>query len=303
MSSSGSLRDLMIERQTVSPEEIFKLFERTVVQYEEDIDHQRRLLDITWKPEIKLYRIDLPHKHVCTEEVLTEQQLCNQERNSSLDQEEPEPPQIKEEQEDPEPLNFKEEQAEQEHPQMKEEQEEPEPLQMKEEQWAPASPQIKEEQEELFSIQWEKHLVLKQEIDSSMETPTDEEMLPHSEGTVVRSEVEINHQRRLLDITWKPEINLHRIDLPHQHVCTEEEVLTEQQLCDQEKNSSLDQEEPEPPQIEEEQEDPEHPQIKEEEEEPGPPQIKEEVEEPEPPQITEEEEDRNLHRLKRNRKN
>ncbi|XP_047445976.1 zinc finger protein 567-like [Mugil cephalus] len=133
MSSAESLRELIIERLTAAAEEIFGLFERTVVQYEEEIDRQRRLLDITWKPEIKLHRIDLPQQHVYTEEeVLTEQQLCDQERNSSLDQEEPEPP------------------------------------------------QIKEEQEELCSIQQEEHLILNQETDPLMETPTDQES-QHSE--------------------------------------------------------------------------------------------------------------------------
>ncbi|CAI5678182.1 unnamed protein product [Oreochromis niloticus] len=34
------------------------------------------------------------------EEVLTDQQVCNQERSSSVKQEDPEPPQIKEEQEE-----------------------------------------------------------------------------------------------------------------------------------------------------------------------------------------------------------
>ncbi|XP_044214929.1 zinc finger protein 771-like isoform X6 [Thunnus albacares] len=66
------------------------------------------------------------------------------------------------------------------------------------------------------------------------------------------------------------------MELPQQHVCKEEEVLADQQLCDLEKNSSLDQEDPEPPQIKEEQkelctsrdqEDPEPPQIKEEQKE------------------------------------
>ena len=41
---------------------------------------------------------------------------------------------------------------------------------------------------------------------------------------------------------------------PQQHVCKEEEVLTDHQLCYQERNSSLDQEEPEPLQIKEEEE-------------------------------------------------
>ena len=43
-------------------------------------------------------------------------------------------------------------------------------------------------------------------------------------------------------------------ELPQQHVCKEEEVLADQQLCNQERNSSLDQEDPEPPEIKEEQE-------------------------------------------------
>jgi len=43
---------------------------------------------------------ELPQHPVCEEQVLSEQQLCIQERNSSLDQEDPEPPQIKEEQEE-----------------------------------------------------------------------------------------------------------------------------------------------------------------------------------------------------------
>ncbi|XP_074495282.1 uncharacterized protein LOC141769775 [Sebastes fasciatus] len=44
------------------------------------------------------------------------------------------------------------------------------------------------------------------------------------------------------------------LELPQQHVCKDEEVLADQQLCIQERNSSLDQEDPEPPQIKEEQE-------------------------------------------------
>ncbi|KAG8011858.1 hypothetical protein GBF38_004224, partial [Nibea albiflora] len=42
--------------------------------------------------------------------------------------------------------------------------------------------------------------------------------------------------------------------LPQQHVCTKEEDLTDQQLCDQERSSSLDPEDPEPPQMKEEKE-------------------------------------------------
>ncbi|XP_044051302.1 zinc finger and SCAN domain-containing protein 31-like [Siniperca chuatsi] len=101
MSSVECLREFVNERLTAAAEEIFGIFEKTIVEYEEEIDRQRRLLDSFWKPEIKLHRIELPQQHVSTEEeVLADQQLCIQERNSSLDQEDPEPPQIKEEQEE-----------------------------------------------------------------------------------------------------------------------------------------------------------------------------------------------------------
>ncbi|KAI3369715.1 hypothetical protein L3Q82_024556, partial [Scortum barcoo] len=99
MSSAECLREFVKERLSAAAEEIFTVFKQTIVEYEEEIDRQRRLLDIVWKPEIKLHRIEL--QHVCNkEEGLTEEQLFIQERNSSLDQEDPDPPQIKEEQEE-----------------------------------------------------------------------------------------------------------------------------------------------------------------------------------------------------------
>ncbi|CAB1442449.1 unnamed protein product, partial [Pleuronectes platessa] len=178
MSSVQYLREFISERLTAAAEEIFTVFEKTIVQYEEEVDRQRRLLETVLKPEIKLHRIELPQHHACKkEEVLPDQQLCPQERNSSLDQEEPEPP------------------------------------------------QIKEEQEEIFTSQEGEQLVLKQETETCMLTP-------HCE--------ESDHR--------EPE------ELPQLHVCKEEEVLTDQQLCAQERSSSLDQEEKEPPQIKEEQE-------------------------------------------------
>ncbi|XP_045889736.1 piggyBac transposable element-derived protein 3 isoform X2 [Micropterus dolomieu] len=128
MPSVESLREFVNERLTAAAEEIFGVFRKTVLEYEEEIDRQRRLLDIAWKPEIQLHRTELPQQHVCKEEeVLADQQLCVQERNSSLDQEDPEPP------------------------------------------------QIKEEQEELCSSQEGEQLVLKQETDAFMLTPTYEE--------------------------------------------------------------------------------------------------------------------------------
>lgn len=57
MSSVQYLREFVIERLNAAAEEIFGVFETTILEYEEEIDRQRRLLDIVWKPEIKLHRI------------------------------------------------------------------------------------------------------------------------------------------------------------------------------------------------------------------------------------------------------
>ncbi|XP_029291288.1 zinc finger protein 177-like isoform X2 [Cottoperca gobio] len=125
MSSVECLREFVNERLNAAAEEIFGVFQEAVVEYETEIDRQRRLLDVVWKPEIKLHRIELPQQHVCKEEeVISDQQLCVQERSSSLD---PEPP------------------------------------------------HIKEDQEELCTSQEGEQLVLKQETDTCMLTPTDEE--------------------------------------------------------------------------------------------------------------------------------
>nr|XP_054593028.1 uncharacterized protein LOC107374367 isoform X2 [Nothobranchius furzeri] len=150
MSSAQSLREFIRERLTDAAAEIFSEFEQTIVRYEEELDRQRRLLEISWKPQINLHRIELPlHDVSKDEEVLTDQQLWNQERTSSLDQEQPEPLQ-----EGPEP------------PQMKVEQDESEPLQVL-------------EQEELCMSQDEEQLVLKQETVTSLVTPADEDRDHH----------------------------------------------------------------------------------------------------------------------------
>ncbi|XP_042071136.1 trichohyalin-like isoform X4 [Haplochromis burtoni] len=146
MPSVQYLREFINERLTAAAEQIFLEFEKTIVQYEEEIDRQRRLLDITWKPQIKLHRTDVPQQQVCEEEeeVLPEQQLWNQERSSSVEQEEPE------------------------------------------------ASQIKEEEEELCSSQQGEQLGLKEE--------------PEVHNDPVQYEEEMERQRRLLDITWKPQI-------------------------------------------------------------------------------------------------
>ncbi|XP_036953291.1 zinc finger protein 436-like [Acanthopagrus latus] len=100
MSSVEYLREFVNERLTAAAEEIFRVFKKTIVEYEEEIDRQRRLF--IWKPDTTLDRTELPQQHVYKEEeVLAHQQLCDQEQSFSLDQEDPaEPPQIKEEQEE-----------------------------------------------------------------------------------------------------------------------------------------------------------------------------------------------------------
>ncbi|XP_075338653.1 uncharacterized protein LOC142398502 isoform X3 [Odontesthes bonariensis] len=164
MSSVQHLREFISQRLTAAAEEIFSEFEKTIVQYEEEIDRQRGLLDISWKPQIKLHTAELSQQDVCKEKnVLVERQLCDQESNSSVDQEEPEPP------------------------------------------------HIKEEQDELCPSQGEQ-LVLGQETDTFMplqSKPEGEEKLQETGNDVDQYEEEIDRQRGLLDITWKPRIKLH----------------------------------------------------------------------------------------------
>ncbi|XP_059192796.1 zinc finger and SCAN domain-containing protein 12-like isoform X2 [Centropristis striata] len=160
MSSVGYFREFVKERLTAAAEEIFGVFIKTVFEYEEQIDRQRRLLDIVWKPEIKLHRIELPQQRVCEEEeeeeeeeVPADQQLCIQERNSSLDQEDPEPPQVKE---DPEP------------------------------------PQVKEEPEELSTSQEGEQLVVKQETPTYEESDYSEDQTTYitPDDTLIAAETE-----------------------------------------------------------------------------------------------------------------
>ncbi|XP_078793448.1 uncharacterized protein LOC144987830 [Oryzias latipes] len=132
MSSLQSLRELISERLAAAAEEICRLCEGTIVQYEQELCRQRRLLDVIWKPQLQLHHIVLPQHYV------NEEDLWNQQRNLRVEQEEPEPPQFKDEHGEPEP------------------------------------PQFKEEPEELF-ISHDDQLDLKQETDTLMEIPIYEE--------------------------------------------------------------------------------------------------------------------------------
>ncbi|KAM9425658.1 uncharacterized protein KZ484_011753 [Pholidichthys leucotaenia] len=111
MFSVQHLSRLVRERLAAAADEIITETEQIINQYEEEIDRQRRLLNIRWCPQIKIHRIDFPQQPDCKEEVLADQQLWNQERTSILEQQELEPPQM-EEQQEPEPPCAKEEEEE-----------------------------------------------------------------------------------------------------------------------------------------------------------------------------------------------
>ncbi|XP_031731542.1 zinc finger and SCAN domain-containing protein 21-like [Anarrhichthys ocellatus] len=103
MSKVQMLRCLVNHRLTAAAEEIFGLFERTIAEYEEERsrskeenEQQQKLLDAVLNPEVRIQRAHVQQLLVVKEEVPPEQQ----EWSSSLEQEDPEPPHIKEEQED-----------------------------------------------------------------------------------------------------------------------------------------------------------------------------------------------------------
>ncbi|XP_037651595.1 zinc finger protein sens-like isoform X16 [Sebastes umbrosus] len=100
------LRALVKQRLTAAAEEICGLFERTIAEYEEELsrskeenERQQKLLDAVLHPQLQLHRAvstDVQQLLVVKEEVPPEQKGWT----SRLDQEDPEPPHIKEEQEE-----------------------------------------------------------------------------------------------------------------------------------------------------------------------------------------------------------
>ncbi|XP_023191096.1 zinc finger protein 134-like [Xiphophorus maculatus] len=148
MSTVQYLRDFIRERLTAAAEEIFTEVEKTIIRYEDDI----KLLEICWKPQIKLNRIDQRKQHVSIkEEVLPEPQIWNQQRSSI---QESEPLQIKQE---PEPLEIKEEP---EPPKIQDVMEEPAHLQIKDDTEEPelgATVVWYQEEPRLLDISWNSH--------------------------------------------------------------------------------------------------------------------------------------------------
>eukprot|EP00064_Thunnus_orientalis_P020937 superscaffoldBa00006060_g21089 len=92
----GGLKVFVQQRLTAAVEEIFGHFEKTITEYEEEMNRRhRRLLDEVSKQGTVLRAADV-QQLLENKEVPSEQQ----ERSSGLDQEDPEPPHIKEEQEE-----------------------------------------------------------------------------------------------------------------------------------------------------------------------------------------------------------
>ncbi|XP_054882121.1 zinc finger and SCAN domain-containing protein 31-like [Poeciliopsis prolifica] len=149
-------------------EETLTEFKEIIVQSEEEMDDQRRLLDFSRTPQIILHRIDHIQRNIYMQE------QCNQDRSSSLKQEAPEHLQIKEEQDDLEHLQIKEEQDDLEHLQIKEEQDDLEHLPIKEEQDDLEHLQIKVE-EKVFSQSEEQVTLQKQESNTFMVIPVCEQ--------------------------------------------------------------------------------------------------------------------------------
>ncbi|CAB1439408.1 unnamed protein product [Pleuronectes platessa] len=103
-----TMRAMLTERLTAAGEEILAGLEETLAEYEHRVElsereicSQRRLLDAVMQPVVRLYRAvcpaDVQQLMVNKEEVPPEQQQWS----PLVDQEDPEPPHIKEEQEEP----------------------------------------------------------------------------------------------------------------------------------------------------------------------------------------------------------
>ncbi|XP_059195187.1 zinc finger protein ZFP2-like [Centropristis striata] len=237
MSTVETLRQFVSERLTAAAEEIFGVLEKTLVVYEDEIDRQRKLLDIFWKPQIKLHRIELQLQHVCKEEeVLAGQTLIIQERNSGPDQEDPDPPQNKGEQQE---LCTGQEG----------EQQETDALMLTP---TPEESDHDEAQTVNLSIDETQSAVKEMSAESQ-----DQNGGQHRDSGSARS-TEPPLKRRLHE-NRSHSNNVNNADmseiqrrtqteLQQQHVCKEEEVLADQPLIILEIKSSLEQEDPDPPQ-------------------------------------------------------
>ncbi|XP_059203373.1 zinc finger protein 91-like [Centropristis striata] len=257
MSKGEMLRVLVKQRITAAAEEIFGLFERTITEYEEELSRskeenkrQQKLLDAVYNPQLRLHRADVQQLLVHKEEIPSEQQ----DWSSSLDQKDPEPPQIKEEQQ-------KDLWIKQEGEQLAE---------LEEADFTKFSftPTVRvtdgEQTAFLTEFLWRKRfcqcvemskgemlrVLVKQRITAAAEEIFGlfERTITEYEEELSRSKEENKRQQKLLDAVYNPQLRLHRADV-QQLLVHKEEIPSEQQDW----SSSLDQKDPEPPQIKEEQ--------------------------------------------------
>ncbi|XP_029920177.1 zinc finger protein 260-like [Myripristis murdjan] len=219
------LRSLVQQRLAAAAEEIFGLFERTIAEYEEENRRQRRLLDAVLNPEVRLHPAVLP-RHL-----------------QRLDQEEPEPPHLKEEQEEL-PTNQEAEQLQglTRFP-VKSEDDEEEALTSTEAEKAEGRLSVSKSLRMSFSggrswPAWRRRRLV----------AAVQEIFGLFERTMAELEAS-ERQRRPCDAVLSPDVQLSKEDV-QQLLGRKEEVPPEQQ----EQTPSLDQEEPEPPPIKEEQE-------------------------------------------------
>ncbi|XP_027875970.1 zinc finger protein 624-like isoform X7 [Xiphophorus couchianus] len=269
MSSAQHLRDFIRERLTAAAQEIFTEVEKTIICYEEELDAQRRMMGINWKPEIKLHRVgselqrqssDLQQPSVSNEEEAPGiQQVWSLAIQSNQDQKEAEDQWTEEVQMEPEPKRIKKEENK------------PEPTLLNHEEIE--YPLIYVRKEELDSS----GLQLEQQPPEHLPTGQDQKDLCSSqEGEqLVQKEAE----PRMMGINWKPQIKLHRIgsalqrqssDLQQPSVSNEEEAPGIQQVWSLAIQSNQDQKEAEDQWTEEVQMEPEPKRIKKEENKPEP---------------------------------
>ncbi|XP_029974374.1 zinc finger and SCAN domain-containing protein 2-like [Salarias fasciatus] len=196
MTSVQAFREFISERLTAAAGEIFTVFEQTIVQYEEEIGRQRKLLEISIKPQISLNRTELPQLHDCRED-----RLLQQKTNCCGEQGEPDPPLIKQEQEEKELLQFEEDREETEPPRIKEEEEELELVPLKEFQEEP-EPSHTEEDEELGPSQEGEQLMLNLEGDAfNVSSIEEQRYLSEAEEVLqfLSHDSQVHHVKKYLD--------------------------------------------------------------------------------------------------------
>ncbi|XP_061763239.1 uncharacterized protein LOC133556905 [Nerophis ophidion] len=208
MGSVHYLRQFVNERLIAAADEIFGVFERTIVEYQEKLDRQRQLVDVLLKPQIKVCRIERQHEE--DEEDLIEQRLYKQ-NNFSLDQED---------------VISREYAAA----------------------TVPAELQHEEDEEDLREqrLYKQENFSLDQEDDVNSREYTAATELQHEDD-----EDDLTEQRLYKQENFSRDQEDDVISREYT-AATELQDVDQQQLCWQERNSLLDQEKPETPQIKEE---------------------------------------------------